>query len=69
MVFPENGAIAEIYLEDESKTESSCTAEIESQSQVYRIVLLGYDLYNNAYWKRSFTDSEFNAWEGYGLYP
>ena len=68
LVFPDNGVIAELYLHNDSKDQSECQARVSPKSQIFRIVLLGYDLYNNNYWKRSFEHSEFIEWNGYGTY-
>jgi len=67
LMFPKNGAVVELYLHNESR-DQSCRVNLTPQSQVFRIVLLGYDLYHNDYWKRSFEESEFVDWNGYGIY-
>ncbi len=68
LLFPKNGTVVEIYLQNSSKNQSGCRVSIAPEGQVFRIVLLGHDLYNNAYWKRSIEDSEYIEWRGYGTY-
>lgn len=67
LMFPNNGTVVELYLRNKNG-DQSCRVNITPESRVFRIVLLGYDLYNNEYWKRSFDGSEFIDWNGYGTY-
>lgn len=68
LVFPQNGTLVELYLHNSSRNQSTCQVNIAPNSQSFRIILLGYDLYSNDYWKRSFEGSEFIEWKGYGTY-
>ena len=68
LLFPKNGTIVELYPKNKNKDKFSCRVSISPESRVFRIVLLGYDLYDNDYWKRSYENSEFIEWNGYGTY-
>lgn len=69
LFMPKSGATVELYLENGENKQLGCQVNIAPDSQASRIVLLGSDIYNSTYWRRSFANSEYITWKGYGLYP
>jgi len=66
IVFPNHGTILELYLEDNG-LENTCGIEVNADSQVYRVLLLG-NIDESEFWKY-YANLDFMEWKGYGEYP
>ena len=69
-VFQNSGTILDFYLENENRSGSKCQINFNSDSLVFRIVLIGRDFNQSMFWKNSsYSNLDYIEWKGYGEYP
>ena len=69
IVFPNHGTILELYLENYGP-ESTCEINVNSASQLSRILLIGSNFDKSEFWQHpSYADLDYVEWKGYGEYP
>lgn len=73
LLYPDIGTIIEIAgLENDSKSKDilDCQTNLNSDSEIYRIVLVSNNLDNSEFWKASsYSSLKYMKWKGYGTYP
>jgi hypothetical protein len=68
LVFPNHGTLIELYLENNGP-ESTCAIDVNADSQIFRIMLIG-NFDESEFWKHSsYDDWDYVEWKGYGEYP
>jgi len=67
-VFPNHGTILDLYLENNSRDPSTCEIDVNSDSQIIRIILLGIYFEESELWKH-YSYLGYVEWKGYGEYP
>lgn len=68
LVFPNRGTVLELYLEN-TGPESTCEIDVNADSQISRIMLIG-NFDESEFWKQSsYDDWDYVEWKGYGGYP
>jgi hypothetical protein len=69
IVFPNHGTVLELYLENNSRDPSTCEIDVNSDSQIFRIMLIG-NCDGSEFWKHSsYADLDYVEWKGYDEYP
>lgn len=71
LLYPDQGIVLEVNLENNGKSNDSldCQIEIAPKNEVYRMILIGQNLNNNELWKRANSTLSVKEWKGYGEYP
>ena len=67
IVFPNHGTLIELYL-DNYGPESTCKINVNADSQLSRIILIGSNFDESEFWK-SYANLDFVEWKGHGEYP
>ena len=71
LLYPDQGIVLEVNLENNSKSNDylDCQIEIARNDQVYRLILIGQNLNSSDLWKRASSTLSAKEWKGYGKYP
>ena len=71
LLYPDQGIILEVNLENSSKSNNylDCQVEIAPENSVYHLILIGHDLTKSELWQRADSMLSTKEWKGYGEYP